>query len=109
MWSGIGESRRAAMTVQLTQSSLAMVLGLREATSGLDMSGQQLLAELKAENRRSVWDGRLVQAVSGLMLLGYLDSSVLLLGGSASHLQVLREAWSRRALRAPRGFRIKAI
>ncbi|XP_048407424.2 storkhead-box protein 1 [Stegostoma tigrinum] len=109
MWSGIGESRRAAMTVQLAQSSLAMVLGLREATSGPDMSGQQLLAELKAENRRSVWDGRLVQAVSGLMLLGCLNSSVLLLGGSASHLQVLREAWSRRALRAPRGFRIKAI
>ncbi|XP_043539072.1 storkhead-box protein 1 isoform X2 [Chiloscyllium plagiosum] len=97
------------MSVQLARSSLAMVLGVREAASRPDLSGQQLLAQLKAENRRNVWDGRLVQAVSGLLLLGCLDSSVLLLGGSASHLQVLREAWSRRALRAPRGFRIKAM
>ncbi|XP_072334831.1 storkhead-box protein 1 isoform X2 [Scyliorhinus torazame] len=99
------------MSVQLSRSSLALVLGVREEETGLEhsRSGKQLLAELKTENGRSVWDRRLVQTVSGLQLLGWLDNSTLLLGGSASNLEALRDAWIRRTLRAPRGFFIRAM
>uniref|UniRef100_UPI00398F338F storkhead-box protein 1 isoform X2 n=1 Tax=Pristiophorus japonicus TaxID=55135 RepID=UPI00398F338F len=95
------------MSVQLARSSLALVLGARDRDPG--RSGQQLLEDLKAENGRSVWNGRLVHAVSELLLLGWLERGVLLLGGRPSHLEVLREAWIRRALRPPRGFRIRAV
>ncbi|XP_062927569.1 storkhead-box protein 1 isoform X1 [Mobula hypostoma] len=101
------------MLVELTRSSLALVLGAGDAASGtepdLSRDGQQLFAELKAENGRSVWNDRLVHAVSELQLLGWLHCGVLLLGGRVSHLEVLREAWIRRALRPPRGFRIRAV
>ncbi|XP_059803290.1 storkhead-box protein 1 [Hypanus sabinus] len=101
------------MLVELTRSSLALVLGAGssapDAEPDLSRNGQQLFAELKAENGRSVWNERLVHAVSELQLLGWLHCGVLLLGGRASHLEVLREAWIRRALRPPRGFRIRAV
>ncbi|XP_051883429.1 storkhead-box protein 1 [Pristis pectinata] len=101
------------MLVELTRSSLALVLGAGDSASDteldLGLNGQQLFADLKAENGRSVWNGRLVQAVSELQLLGWLGCGVLLLGGRASHLEVLREAWIRRALRPPRGCRIRAV
>ncbi|XP_067909351.1 storkhead-box protein 1-like [Heterodontus francisci] len=79
------------MSVQLAPSSLGLVLGAREAASDIELelgrSGQQLLADLKAENGLSVWNGRLVEAVSGLLLLGWLERCVLLvffLSGCAS-------------------------
>ncbi|XP_078394201.1 storkhead-box protein 1-like [Cetorhinus maximus] len=97
------------MSVLFSRSSLALVLGVREAAVEPGRSGQQLLEELKAENGRSVWDRRLVQAVSGLLLLGWLDNSILLLGGRTQELEAVKEAWIRRALRPPRGFRIRAM
>ncbi|XP_078268877.1 storkhead-box protein 1 [Rhinoraja longicauda] len=114
------------MLVELSRCSLALVLGAGASETVPDphpdpepksRDGRQLLAELKAENGRSVWNGRLVQAVSQLRLLGCLgggrggggSGEVLLLGGRASHLEVLREAWIRRALRPPPGLRIRAV
>ncbi|XP_069756946.1 storkhead-box protein 1 isoform X2 [Narcine bancroftii] len=102
------------MLVELTRSSLALVLGGAGVSASdtelpVGAKAQRLFAELQAENARSPWNGRLVRAVAELQLLGWLDCGALLVGGPASHLEVLREAWIRRSLRPPRGFRIRAV
>ncbi len=41
--------------------------------------------------------------------MGWIDEHVLLIQGKEDHLEVLREGWTRRALKPPRGFEIKCI
>ncbi|XP_004386448.1 storkhead-box protein 1 isoform X1 [Trichechus manatus latirostris] len=105
-----------ARPVQLAPSSLALVLsrqGLQErATEAGDTeepSGRAVFRAFCRANARCFWNARLARAASRLAFQGWLRRGVLLVHAPPASLQVLRDAWRRRALRPPRGFRIRAV
>ncbi|XP_075698816.1 storkhead-box protein 1 [Rhinoderma darwinii] len=94
--------------VQLAPSSLALVLCRRDGT-GTEEKGSQVFQDFQAANARCFWNRRLVRAVAEVSFQGWLESWVLLVQGQSANLEVLRDAWVRRALRPPRGFLITGL
>lgn len=102
--------------VQLAPGSLALVLCRLEAreaaaaAAGLEEpGGRAVFRAFRRANARCFWNSRLARAASRLTFQGWLRRGVLLVHAPPASLQVLRDAWCRRALRPPRGFRIRAV
>ncbi|XP_036023895.1 storkhead-box protein 1 isoform X1 [Onychomys torridus] len=101
-----------AQPVQLAPGSLALVLSPREAgqaAAAAEPGGRALFRAFRRANARCFWNARLARAASRLAFLGWLQRRVLLVRAPQPCVQVLRDAWRRRALRSPRGFRITAV
>ncbi|XP_040480493.1 storkhead-box protein 1 isoform X2 [Ursus maritimus] len=103
-----------ARPVQLAPGSLALVLCRLEAQEAAaagaeEPSGRAVFRAFRRANARCFWNSRLARAASRLAFQGWLRRGVLLVHAPPASLQVLRDAWCRRALRPPRGFRIRAV
>ncbi|KAJ8383093.1 hypothetical protein SKAU_G00038710 [Synaphobranchus kaupii] len=72
-------------------------------------TGYEIFADFKAENMQHFWNKKVTDAISETFFLGWIDEHVLLIQGKEDHLEVLREGWTRRALKPPRGFEIKYL
>ncbi|GAB1295179.1 Storkhead-box protein 1 [Apodemus speciosus] len=96
--------------MQLAPASLALVLSPREAGQAAgEPGGRALFRAFRRANARCFWNARLARAASRLAFLGWLQRGVLLVRAPQPCVRVLRDAWRRRALRPPRGFRITAV
>lgn len=71
--------------------------------------GYEIFADFKAENMQHFWNKKVTAAVAETFFLGWIDEQVLLIQGKEEHLEVLREGWTRRALRPPAGFHIRCL
>ncbi|XP_070288018.1 storkhead-box protein 1 isoform X1 [Myotis yumanensis] len=102
-----------ARPVQLAPGSLALVLSRLETPEAAgvaeDPGGHAVFRAFRRANARCFWNSRLARAASRLAFQGWLRRGVLLVHAPPQSLQVLRDAWCRRALRPPRGFRIRAL
>lgn len=109
----LGRPRSMTRPVQLAPGSLALVLCRLEAqeTAGgaEEAGGRAVFRAFCRANARCFWNSRLARAASRLAFQGWLRRGVLLVHAPPASLQVLRDAWCRRALRPPRGFRIRAV
>ncbi|XP_061491176.1 storkhead-box protein 1 isoform X2 [Rhineura floridana] len=109
--------------VQLAPNSLALVLrrlheqNEEEATPDEpepgcwddEASGAAVFQAFRRANAACYWNAGLAHAVARVWLQGWLRGGVLLLQGPSAPLQLLRDAWLRRALRPPKGFLIRAV
>uniref|UniRef100_A0A8C2A091 Storkhead box 2a n=1 Tax=Cyprinus carpio TaxID=7962 RepID=A0A8C2A091_CYPCA len=103
--------------LQIAPHSLAIVLSrvsVEEAAAVTEKlqhhhTGYEIFADFKAENMQHFWNKKVTDAISETFFLGWIDEHVLLIQGKEDHLEVLREGWTRRALKPPRGFEIKCI
>ncbi|KAM8923888.1 storkhead-box protein 1 [Pelodytes ibericus] len=102
--------------LQLAPSSLALVLCRLESTgedrgsiAEEEYKGSHIFQDFHAANVKCFWNRRLVKAVSQVSFQGWLESWVLLVQGQSQDLEVLRDAWVRRALRPPKGFLITSL
>ncbi|XP_052020598.1 storkhead-box protein 1 isoform X1 [Apodemus sylvaticus] len=99
-----------ARPMQLAPASLALVLSPREAGQAAgEPGGRALFRAFRRANACCFWNARLARAASRLAFLGWLRRGVLLVRAPQPCVRVLRDAWRRRALRPPRGFRITAV
>ena len=73
------------------------------------VTGYEVFANFKAVNMQHFWDKALTLALTEIFFLGWIDEHVLLIQGQEVHLQVLRNGWTRRTLKAPQGYDIQFI
>ncbi|KAK5865720.1 hypothetical protein PBY51_019967 [Eleginops maclovinus] len=73
------------------------------------VTGYEVFANFKAVNMQHFWNKALTLALTEIFFLGWIDEHVLLIQGKEVHLQVLRNGWTRRTLKAPQGYDIKCI
>ncbi|XP_038837238.1 storkhead-box protein 2-like [Salvelinus namaycush] len=103
--------------LQIAPHSLGIVLsrvGAEESPAVTDKlqqhhTGYDIFADFKAVNMQHFWNKKVTDAISETFFLGWIDEDVLLIQGKEHHLEVLREGWTRRALKPPGGFEIKCI
>ncbi|ELK08825.1 Storkhead-box protein 1 [Pteropus alecto] len=113
--------------LQIAPHSLAIILGPAEGSAGEKSRaaqpapptqarqlarhhiGYEIFADFKAENMQHFWNKKVTAAVAETFFLGWIDEQVLLIQGKEEHLEVLREGWTRRALRPPSGFYIRCL
>ncbi|XP_029621763.1 storkhead-box protein 2-like isoform X1 [Salmo trutta] len=103
--------------LQIAPHSLGIVLsrvGAEESPAVTDKlqqhhTGYEIFADFKAANMQHFWNKKVTDAISETFFLGWIDEDVLLIQGKEHHLEVLREGWTRRALKPPGGFEIKCI
>lgn len=103
--------------LQIAPHSLALVMsriGAKEDSPAATQKhhhhlGYEIFADFKAVNMEQFWNKKVTEAIKDTFFLGWIDEHVLLIQGKEDHLEVLREAWSRRALKPPAGFDIKFI
>ncbi|XP_062334045.1 storkhead-box protein 2 isoform X1 [Osmerus eperlanus] len=103
--------------LQIAPHSLALVMsriGAKEDSPATTQKhhhhmGYEIFADFKAVNMEQFWNKKVTDAIKDTFFLGWIDEHVLLIQGKEDHLEVLREAWSRRALKPPAGFDIKFI
>lgn len=74
-----------------------------------EASGAAVFQAFRRANAACYWNAGLARAVARVWLQGWLRGGVLLLQGPPAPLQLLRDAWLRRALRPPKGFLIRAV
>lgn len=67
----------------------------------------EIFTDFVDENRTCYWNPHLRESIENLRFAGYLlESLSLLLAGRDIYLNTVLDAWSRRVLRPPQGFRI---
>lgn len=116
-WPVCETRRRMEKFLQIAPHSLAIVLSrvsTEESPAVTEKlqhhhTGYEIFADFKAENMQHFWNKKVTDAISETFFLGWIDEHVLLIQGKEDHLEVLREGWTRRALKPPRGFEIKCI
>jgi len=118
-WPVCETRRRMEKFLQIAPHSLAIVLSRvgteDEAAAAVTEklqhhhTGYEIFADFKAENMQHFWNKKVTDAISETFFLGWIDEHVLLIQGKEDHLEVLREGWTRRGLKPPRGFEIKCI
>lgn len=121
MFGGVSEKAGMEQCFQVAPHSLALVLSpvcteeKRDSASSLPalnfqhLSGYDVFASFKAVNMQHFWNKALTHALSEVFFLGWIAERVLLIQGKEIHLQVLRNGWTRRTLKAPQGFDIQTL
>ncbi|KAG7221886.1 hypothetical protein INR49_016912 [Caranx melampygus] len=108
----VGEGSQPTPTPQPQSSPPAAAAAGTAAVPTVNLehhSGYEVFANFKAVNMQHFWNKALTHALSEIFFLGWIDEHVLLIQGKEVHLQVLRNGWTRRTLKPPRGFDIKCI
>lgn len=119
MFGGVSDKAGMEQCFQVAPHSLALVLspvGTEEKrdsasppASQQHHSGYDVFASFKAVNTQHFWNKALTHALTEVFFLGWIAERVLLIQGKEIHLQVLRNGWTRRTLKAPQGFDIQTI
>ena len=80
----------------------------KQGKDGLTCNPEQLLQAFVDANRNSL-NRRLVESFDELKMVGWLTYYTLLLSGPNEDIEVLKNAWSQRILRNPKGFVLKDV
>ena len=89
-------------------NSVSATLQHQQLQSG-QRTGSDIFNDFICENNNCYWNPHLEESVRNLKYIGYLHPTTLLVGGRDIYVDTVRGAWTRRALRPPKGFHIVRI
>ena len=89
-------------------NSVSATLQHQQLQSG-QRTGWDIFNDFICENHNCYWNPHLEESVRNLKYIGYLHPTTLLVGGRDIYVDTVRGAWTRRALRPPKGFHIVRI